>query len=58
MKDGSIWNWSSGAVPAGSLRNIASVKVQITGESATPDAKGKYAQTTHATTVNVSRISS
>jgi hypothetical protein len=57
MQDGSTWNWSSGAVPAAQLKNIASIKVQITAESARPDSRGRYARVTLSTQVNVSRIS-
>src|SRR5438093_2438382 len=36
MTNGSMWNWSSGAVPASQLKNIARIKVQITAESNRP----------------------
>ena len=58
FKDGTTWNWSSGAVPAAQLRNIASIKVQVTGESSRANAKGRYSRVTLSTTVNVSRINS
>ena len=57
MNDGSMWNWSSGAVPAAQLKNIASIKIQVTAESSRPDARGNYARVTLSTQVNVSRIS-
>lgn len=57
MKNGTIWNWSSGPVPAAQLGNIRNVQVQVTGESAKPDARGQYAQVAYSTRVNVSRIS-
>lgn len=57
MKNGTIWNWSTGPVPAAQLGNIRSVQVQLTGESAKPDGQGRYAQVAYSTRVNVSRIS-
>ncbi len=57
MQNGTMWDWSSGAVPAAQLKNIASIKVQITAESARPNSQGKYARVTLSTQVNVSRIS-
>ena len=56
MKDGTTWNWSSGAVSAAQLKNIASIKVQVTSESNRPNGTGRYARVTLSTTVNVSRI--
>ena len=54
--DGTTWDWSSGAVPANKLSSIASIKLQITAESRRPDPRGRYAQVTLSSTVNVSRI--
>lgn len=56
MKDGSTWNWSNGAVSAAELKNVASIKVQVTSESGRPNATGRYARVTQCTTVNVARI--
>jgi len=56
MKDGSTWNWSAGAVPAAQLKNIGSIKVQITAESARTDTKGRYSRVQLSTQVNVSRF--
>ncbi len=55
--DGTTWSWSSGAVPANKLASIASIKVQVTAESARPDSRGRYAQVTLSTTVSIKRIS-
>ena len=57
MNDGTTWNWSSGAVTAAQLKNIASIKIQITAESARADSQGRYARVMLSTRVNVSRIS-
>ena len=43
-KDGTTWDWSSGAVPAAQLKNIASIKIQVTSASGRPDAKRRYAR--------------
>src|SRR5207247_3248863 len=56
MKDGTTWDWSSGAVPAAQIKNIASIKVQVTAESSSANSRGRYARVTLSTTVNVSRI--
>ena len=55
--DGTTWNWSSGAVPAAQLKNIASITVQVTTESARANSKGRYGQLTLTTTVSLKRIS-
>lgn len=55
FKDGSLWNWSSGAVPASKLVDISDVKIQIVATSSRPDVRGRYSETTLATTVNVLR---
>lgn len=55
--DGTTWNWSTGAVPANQLKNIASIKVQVTSESGRPDSNGRYARVTLSTTVSVQRSS-
>jgi len=57
MQDGTMWNWSSGAVPAAQLKNIASIKIQVTAESARTNTKGTYSRVALSTQVNVSRIS-
>lgn len=56
MTDGTTWNWSSGAVPANKLANIASIKVQVTAESSRPDTRGKYSRETLSTTISVARV--
>ena len=56
FNDGTVWSWSSGAVPANKLRSIANIAVQVTGESRRADSRGRYAQVTLSATVNVARI--
>jgi hypothetical protein len=56
FKDGTAWDWSSGAVPAAQLANIATIQVRVTSESSKPDNAGRYARTTLSTSVNVARI--
>jgi prepilin-type N-terminal cleavage/methylation domain-containing protein len=57
FKDGTTWDWSSGAVPAAQLKNIASIKIQVTSASGRPDAKRRYARVTLTTTVSILRVS-
>jgi prepilin-type N-terminal cleavage/methylation domain-containing protein len=56
MTDGTTWNWSSGAVPAAQLKDIARIMVKVTAESNRPDSRGKYARVTLSTAINVARI--
>jgi hypothetical protein len=46
------WDWSNGPVPAGQLKDITRVTVNVTAESPKPDYKNRYARTSFKTDVS------
>lgn len=49
------WDWANGPVPSGRLAEVQRIELNVTASAASPDGKGRYAQTTLHTEVNAMR---